>query len=80
MPSNKTCPVILHIRDFVDEVEQDPTRPGKGLSLQLRLSLNIPEKDIQSDDVEQQDIPTVVRFFAEAGKLDTYQPNVFIYA
>lgn len=79
MPSNITCYVTLHIlRDFVDEVELDPTRRGRGLSLQLRLSLNIPEKDIQSGDVEQQDILTVVRSFAEPGKSDTYQPNGFI--
>jgi hypothetical protein len=48
MPSN---PAYLHLRDFIEEVGPDPTRPNKGQALQLLVSLHIPEKDIQSDDV-----------------------------
>lgn len=80
MPSNKSFPTVLHIRDFIEQVEQDPTRPGKGLALQLRISLNIPEKDTQSDDVEQQDIPTMIRFFSDHGRSDIYNENCFVYA
>lgn len=80
IPSNTTCPAILHIRDFIDRVEPDPTRPGKGLSIQLRISLNIPQKDIQSDDVEQAEIPTLVRFFNKGNQSDRYKPNAFIYS
>ncbi|KZN87629.1 hypothetical protein EN45_061900 [Penicillium chrysogenum] len=80
MPSNSTFPAIIHIRDFVEHVEPDPTRPGKGLSMQLRISLNIPWKDIQSDDVEQDDIPTLVRFFNEGNQSDLYKPNTFVYS
>jgi hypothetical protein len=69
MPSNKSFPAILHIRDFIEHVEPDPTRPGKGLSMQLRVSLNISDKDVQSDDVEQDDIPTLIRIFNEATDL-----------
>ncbi|KAJ6168290.1 hypothetical protein N7497_001133 [Penicillium chrysogenum] len=80
MPSNSTFPAIIHIRDFVEHVEPDPTRPGKGLSMQLRISLNIPWKDIQPDDVEQDDIPTLVRFFNEGNQSDLYKPNTFVYS
>lgn len=80
MPSNTTCPAIIHIRDFIDHVEPDPTRPGKGLSIQLRLSLNIPWKDVYSDDVEQDEIPTLVRFFNDGNQSDRYKPNTFIYS
>src|ERR1700744_5598871 len=80
MTSNSTCPAIIHIRDFVEHVEPDPTRPGKGLSMQLRVSLNIPLKDIQSDDVEQNEIPTLLRFFNEGNQSDLYKPNTFIYS
>jgi hypothetical protein len=80
MPSNKSFPAILHIRDFIEHVEPDPTRPGKGLSMQLRVSLNIPDKDVQSDDVEQDDIPTLIRFFNEGNRPGLYQPNAFVYA
>jgi hypothetical protein len=80
MPSNTTWPAIIHIRDFIDHVEPDPTRPGKGLSMQLRISLNIPCKGIQSDDVEQNGIPTLVRFFNEGNQSDLYKPNAFVYS
>ncbi|KAJ5355386.1 uncharacterized protein N7496_012598, partial [Penicillium cataractarum] len=53
---------------------------AKGLSLQLHVSLNIPDTDVQSDDVEQRDIPTLIRFFKEGNRPDLYQPNAFIYA
>lgn len=52
MASSKSFPAILHVRDFVEHVEPDPTRPGKALSMQLRVALNIPFKDIESDDVD----------------------------
>lgn len=80
MPLNKSFPAILHVRDFIEQVEPDPTRPGKGLALQLRISLNIPAKDDQSDDVEQQDILTLVRFFSDPGRSDIYHENTFVYA
>jgi hypothetical protein len=80
MTSNSTCPAIIHIRDFVEHVEPDPTRPGKGLSMQLRISLNIPLKDIQSDNVEQNEIPTLLRFFNEGNQSGLYNPNTFIYS
>ncbi|GFG21446.1 hypothetical protein IFM5058_11047 [Aspergillus udagawae] len=80
MPPNRTCPATIHIRDFIDCVEPDPTRPSKNLALQLRLSLNIPDKDEQSDDVTQGDIPTLIRFFSQTTRNEIYQPNVFIYA
>jgi hypothetical protein len=65
MPSDKSFQAILHIRDFTEHVEPDPARPGKGLSVQLRVSFNILDKHVQSDDVEQDDIPTVFRLFNE---------------
>lgn len=70
MASNSTCPTIIHIRDFVEHVEPDPTRPGKWFSMQLRISLNIPSKDIHSDDMEQDEIPTLLRFFNEGNQSD----------
>lgn len=80
MPAMQTGPAVLYIRDFVEQCEPDPTRPGKGLALQLHISLNIPEKDVLSDDVDISEIPTIVRFFSESCHSNLYQPNVFIYA
>jgi hypothetical protein len=53
MPPSRTCLAILHIRDFINQVEPDPMRPNKALALQLRISLNIPQKDALSDNIEQ---------------------------
>ncbi|CAI7627757.1 unnamed protein product [Penicillium pancosmium] len=80
MRSNTTHPAIIHIRDFVEHVEPDPTRPGKGLSMQLRVLLNIPQRDIQSDDVEQDEIPTLIRFFNDSNQPDLYKANTFVYS
>ncbi|KAE8397042.1 hypothetical protein BDV37DRAFT_289763 [Aspergillus pseudonomiae] len=80
MPPNRTCPTTIHIRDFIDCVESDPTCPSKNLALQLRLSLNILDRDEQFDDVTQADIPTLIRFFSQTTRSEIYQPNVFIYA
>jgi hypothetical protein len=80
MPLNTFFPAILHIRDFIEYVEPDPTRPGKGLSMQLHVSLNIPTKDIQCGDVEQEEIPTLIIFFNEGNKSALYLPDAFIYS
>jgi hypothetical protein len=44
MPSTRTDPVDLHIHDFINHVDPDPTRPGKGLSMQLHVPLTYPTK------------------------------------
>lgn len=80
MPSNLTCPAIIHVRDFVDQVESDPTRPGKGLSMKLCISLNTPFKEIQPGDVEQDEIPTLVRFFNEGSQSNHGKPKNFAYS
>lgn len=80
MPSSNTFPAILHVRDFVEHVEPDPTRPGKALSMQLRVALNIPFRDIESDDVDSSEIPTLIRFFNEGNRSEICQPNTFVYS
>jgi hypothetical protein len=81
MASTKTSPTILHMRDFVEHVGPDPTRPGKSLAMQLQSPLNIPfQLDAQSIDVQGQEIPTLIRFFCETAHLPLYEPEVFVYA
>ena len=36
--------------------------------MQLHVSLNIPDKDVESGDLEQDDIPTPIRFFSEGNR------------
>jgi hypothetical protein len=80
MPSNKPFPAVLHVLDFVDHVEPDPTRPGKALSMHLRVSLNVQFKDIESDDVESKEIHTLVSLFNGGNQPDIYLPNIFVYS
>lgn len=80
MPLARTFLAVIHIRDFINYIEQDPTCPGKGLALQLHVSLNLPEKDAQSDNVEQKEVLALVCFFNVASRSDLYFSNTFIYA
>jgi hypothetical protein len=75
MPSNTTNPAVLHIRDFINHAEPDPTRPGNNLAMQLEVSLNVSYKDICSDDVGQDEILTLIRFFDERNQPGLYQQN-----
>ena len=80
MTSNSTCPAIIYIREFVEHIKPDPTCPGKGLLIKLRISLNIPLKDIQSDDIEQNKILILLRFFNKGNQSNLYKLNTFIYS
>jgi hypothetical protein len=49
--------------------------------MQLQSPLNIPLRlDVQSIDVQGQEIPTLIRFFCETAHLPLYEPEVFVYA
>jgi hypothetical protein len=81
MASNKTSPTILHIRDFVDHIGPDLTWPGKALAIQLQSPLNIPiQLDTQSDNIQPQEITTVIYIFYKTGNSHLYKANIFIYA
>jgi hypothetical protein len=81
MPSHVNSPAILHLRDFINSVGPDPSRPGQGLALQIEASLHLPfQTDLYSDDVELTELPTTIHFFASPGNSQSYEPNKFIYA
>lgn len=81
MPSQVYSPAILHLRDFINKVGPDPSRPGQGLALQIEASLHLPfQTDLYSDDVELTGLPTTVHFFASPGNSQSYDPNKFFYA
>lgn len=81
MPSQANSPAILHLRDFIDSVGPDLSRPGQGLALQIEASLHLPfHADLYSDDVELAELPTTIHFFASPSNPQSYEPNKFIYA
>jgi hypothetical protein len=62
MPSQVNLPAILHLRDFINSVGPDPSRPDQGLALQIEASLHLPfQSDLYSDDVELTALPTTIR-------------------
>ncbi|KAN0074020.1 hypothetical protein V8E54_007957 [Elaphomyces granulatus] len=74
-------PAIMNLRDFVEEVGVDPSRPGMSSALQLKTSLNIPPLQAEHcDDIDISPIPTLIRLFCPAGQLHSFQQEVFIYA
>jgi hypothetical protein len=42
MPSQMNSPAILHLRDFIDSVGPDPSRPEQELALRIQASLHLP--------------------------------------
>jgi hypothetical protein len=79
---NADSPAIIHLRDFIEEISNDPSRPDQGPALQIQITLNIPsvQPEEQSDDVDCSPIQTLIRFFTPAGRSHLYQPDTFIYA
>ena len=75
-------PAIMNLRDFVEEVGVDPSRPGMSSALQLKTSLNIPplQAEEHCDDIDISPVPTLIRLFCPAGQLHSFQQEVFIYA
>ena len=81
MPSQVNSPAILHLRDFINSVGPDPSRPDQGLALQIEASLHLPfQTDLYSDDVELNELPTTIHYFASPGNSQSYEPDKFIYA
>jgi hypothetical protein len=72
----------FHLRDFVTETGQNPTRSGYDSALQLKANVNIPavQGEGLSDDFDIVCVPTLVRIFAGSGSADRFKPGVFIYA
>jgi hypothetical protein len=71
----------IHVRDFINQVARDPTRPGYDSALQLHSDVHIPsvQGEELSDDFDCKNIPTIIRFFAPAGQVDQFKTNAFVY-
>jgi hypothetical protein len=50
-----TSPAIVDLRDFINEVGGDPSKPEQSTAMQIKASLNIPSLPLQetSDDFDQ---------------------------
>ena len=45
---------IIHVRDFINEVNGDPSKPEQNTAMQIKASLNLPPLPVQeiSDDFD----------------------------
>jgi hypothetical protein len=80
--SSITSPAIIHVRDFIENVEPDPSRPDHSSNIQLQMSLNIPcllTLEEESDDVESAMIQTSIRIFCPRSRLYDYERNMFAF-
>lgn len=59
-------PAIMNLRDFVEGVGVDPSRPNMSSALQLKTSLNIPplQAEEHCDDIDMNET-----FFVDAGNV-----------
>jgi hypothetical protein len=75
------CFTNIHIRDFINEVGRDPTRPEYDSALQLHSNVHVPsvQGEELSDNFDTRNIPTLIRFFAPAGQVDQFKTNGFVY-
>jgi len=73
---------VIHIRDFINEVGADPSKPDQTTGMQIKASLNIPAPPTLeiSDGLEPRSIPASIRFFCPPIQTSSYERNVFIYA
>lgn len=81
MPSQINSPAILHLREFIDSVGPDPSRPEQGLALQIEAPLHLPfQTNLYSDNVKLNKLPTTILYFVSPDNPQSYEPNKFIYA
>lgn len=71
----------LHIRDFIDDVRPDPTKPDMPNYVEIHTDLNIfPEGDFYDAGVVVEPVHVCVRSYLTHFDQEIYVPDAFIYA
>lgn len=69
---------IIHIRDFVDVVRDDPTREGY---VEIQTEVNVFHEDgFYTPDVIVEPIQARIRAYLTQDQREQYVPNAFFYA
>jgi hypothetical protein len=71
----------IHIRDFVDCVHTDRTRPGIANCVEIHTDVNVFQEDEFYDSgITVEPIHTCIRAYLTASERDLYVTNAFFYA
>ena len=71
----------IHIRDFVDCVHPDRTRPGKPNFVEIHAGVNVFQEDEFYDSgIIVEPIRTCIRAYLTKSERDLYATNAFFYA
>ncbi|KAH7180165.1 hypothetical protein DER46DRAFT_566802 [Fusarium sp. MPI-SDFR-AT-0072] len=70
----------IHIRDFVDDVVPDSTRPNAPNYVQIHTNVNVVREDGFYDaSIAAEPIRTCIRAYLRPSECDLYVPNTFFY-
>jgi hypothetical protein len=76
-PSSST---LIHIRDFVDTITEDPTRENGSNYVEIQTDINIFEGGFNSPNTTAEPIRTPIHTYLTQDERLLYVPKAFIYA
>jgi hypothetical protein len=81
MSRQPTFTSIIHLRDFVDIVVDDPTRDNAPNYVEIQTDINVFEEDgFHSPDIVAEPIPARIHAYLTREERELYVPNTFFYA
>ena len=81
MSRQPTFSSIIHIRDFVDSIADDPSRESPSNHVEILTEANVFEEDnFYSPSIVVEPIPTRIYAYMTREIRDLYLPNTFFYA
>ncbi|KAM9876014.1 hypothetical protein VDGL01_09917 [Verticillium dahliae] len=81
MSPQSTFSNLIHIRDFVDNIMDDPTRENAPNYVQIQTEINIFEEDaFYSSDVKVEPVRALIHAYLTREERDLYVPNTFFFA
>jgi hypothetical protein len=81
MSRQQTFTTIIHLRDFIDAITDDPTRENAPNYIEIQTDINIFEEDrFCSPNIIAEPIRTRIHAYLTREERDLYAPNTFFYA
>ena len=81
MSRQPTFTNIIHLRDFINAIADDPTRENAPNYVEIHTDINIFEEDhFYSPNVIAEPIRTRIHAYLTREERDLYIPNTFFYA
>ncbi|KAH8656736.1 hypothetical protein BGZ61DRAFT_372105 [Ilyonectria robusta] len=81
MSRQSTFSNTIHLRDFVDNIKDDPSRENAANYVEIQAEINIFEEDgFYSCSIDVEPIRTRIHAYLTREKRNLYVPNTFFYA